>query len=97
MEGPRRHGALFRRDARRHVAVEPGPAAPAHRVGLYGQAGPDRQRAERTLAEGTDAGGAPEERRRIEGDPQARQRRARWREVAQVVIAPSMERIAPVT
>jgi hypothetical protein len=98
MQRTRRHGALARAHAGRDFAIEPGTAPPAHREGLHGQAGPSGERVERTLTERTDAGGVPEERRRVEGDPQARDRRARRRrDVAQVVIAPSMERMAPVT
>ncbi len=58
----------------------------------------DGQCRERALAEGPDAGGEPEQRRRVERDAQARAFCASGRAgAAQVVIAPSMERIAPVT
>jgi hypothetical protein len=56
--------------------------------------GPAGERGQRTAAKDTDAGGEPEEGRRIEGDAQARRRRG---DLAQADIAPSMERIAPVT
>jgi hypothetical protein len=94
MERARRHGALVVRDAGGEPAVEHRTAPPAHGEGLHLDAGPRRQRAERTAAEDTDARGEPEERCRVERDPQARRRRG---DVAQVDIAPSMERIAPVT
>jgi hypothetical protein len=94
MERAGRHGALVVGDAVGQPPVEPGTAAPAHGEGLHLDAGPRRQRAERPAAEDTDAGGEPEERCRVERDPQARRRRG---DVAQVDIAPSMERIAPVT
>ena len=49
------------------------------------------------MAEGTDAGREPEQRRRIERDAEGRLGGASRRGgVTQVVIAPSMERIAPV-
>jgi hypothetical protein len=72
--------------------------APAHRVRPDVDTGALRQRGERALAEDPDAGQGREERRRIERDAQARRPCAPGRvEAAQVVIAPSMERIAPVT
>ena len=62
------------------------------------EAGPAGQRAEGTLAEDPDAGGQSEQRRRVERDAEPRGLGAPGRaEAAQVVIAPSMERIAPVT
>jgi hypothetical protein len=76
------------------MAVEHRTAAPAHGERLHRDAGARSQGAERPAAEDTDAGGKPEERCRVESDPQARRRRE---DVAQVDIAPSMERIAPVT
>ncbi len=94
VEGAGRHGALVVRHSRREVAVEHRTAAPAHRERLHRDTRALGKRAERPAAEDTDAGGKPEERCRVERDPQARRRRE---DVAQVDIAPSMERIAPVT
>ena len=75
---------------------EPAPA-PAHRIGLHLEPGPDGQRGEGTLTEGADTGGLPEQRRRIERDPEPCGLGAPARvDAAQVVIAPSMERMAPV-
>jgi len=94
MERSGRHGALAVRDAVGQPALQQGSAAPAHSEGPHLEAGPRRQRAQRTSTEDTDAGGEPEEWRRVQRDPQARRRDG---DVAQVDIAPSMERIAPVT
>ena len=54
------------------------------------------QRAERALAEGPDTGGEPQQWRGVERDAKARGPSGGV-EAAQVVIAPSMERMAPVT
>jgi hypothetical protein len=54
------------------------------------------QRGERALAERPDAGGEPQQRRGVERDAEARGPGGGV-EAAQVVIAPSMERMAPVT
>jgi hypothetical protein len=54
------------------------------------------QRGERALTEDPDAGGDPQQRRGVEGDAEARGP-CGLVEAAQVVIAPSMERMAPVT
>jgi hypothetical protein len=54
------------------------------------------QRAERALAEDPDAGGKPQQRRGVERDAKTRGAGGGV-EAAQVVIAPSMERMAPVT
>jgi hypothetical protein len=54
------------------------------------------QRGERALAEGPDTGGEPQQRRGVECDAEARGACGDV-ESAQVVIAPSMERMAPVT
>jgi hypothetical protein len=71
--------------------------APADRVGLHLEPGPEGQRGEGTLTESADAGGLSEQRRRIERDPEPCGLGAPARvDVAQVVIAPSMERMAPV-
>jgi hypothetical protein len=94
MEGAGRHGALVVGDTVGQPAGEHRAAPPGHGKGLHLDAGPRRERAQRTAAEDTDAGGEPEEWCRVERDPQARWRRG---DVAQVDIAPSMERIAPVT
>jgi hypothetical protein len=76
---------------------EPAPT-PTPRVGADDDARPDRQCAERALTERADAGAMAEQRRRVERDAQRRLLRGQGRaDGAQVVIAPSMDRIAPVT
>jgi hypothetical protein len=98
VEGPGGHGALVGRHAGGQVGADQAAPTPADREGVHLQTRPDGQCPERALAEGPDAGGEPEQRRRVERDAQARALRASGRAgAAQVVIAPSMERIAPVT
>jgi len=98
VQRPGRHGPLARGDARRKTGLDQVAPAPAHGVRPDVDARAFRQRGERAPAEGPDAGGQTEQRRRIERDAQARRLCAPGRvEAAQVVIAPSMERIAPVT
>ena len=73
-----------------------GAGASSPRNACVAELGPAGQRAERALAEDTDAGGLPEQRRRIDRDAEPCGLGAPGRvEVAQVVIAPSMERMAP--
>jgi hypothetical protein len=89
---------LVRGDTGGEVGVDEVAPAPAHGVGTHIDARAPRQCSERALAEGPDAGGQTEKRRRIERDAKARRLCAPGRvDAAQVVIAPSMERIAPVT
>ena len=74
------------------------PTAPADGEGADVETGTFGQSAKRPVAEHADPGGETEERRRIEGHAQACRGGASvpaYR--AQVVIAPSMERIAPET
>jgi hypothetical protein len=87
-----------RRHAGGQAVPEQAAAAPAHGKGSDVDVGAVCQRSEGALAEGPDAGGETEEGRRVERDAQARVGGAPGRGIAaQVVIAPSMERIAPVT
>ena len=80
------------------MSVDAAPAPPADGVGMHGQFGPSRQCRERALTERTDAGGMAEKRRRVERNLEARRADARGGvHAGQVVIAPSMERMAPVT
>jgi hypothetical protein len=98
VERPGRHRPLVRADTGREVVLHQVAPAPADSERPHVDARASGQRGERALAEGPDAGGQAEQRRRIERDAQARRRCAPGRvEAAQVVIAPSMERIAPVT
>ena len=97
MEGAGRHRSLPGRNAVREFCLYEPTAAPADGVGPHVDAGALRQGRQRALAERSDARGVPEQRRGIERDADWR----RWRDPgrvgrAQVVIAPSMERIAPV-
>jgi len=98
VQGPCRHGPLSRGDARRQALVDQGPPAPADGEGLDGEGGPLRQGGERPLAEDSDAGREAKQGCRVERDAQPCPLLAGWcGDAAQVVIAPSMERIAPVT
>jgi len=98
VERTRRHGALARGHAGRQERVDAVAAAPADGIGTDGQPRPCSQRAERALAEDPDAGCLAEQRRRVDRHPQAHGGGALdLRRRGQVVIAPSMERIAPVT
>jgi hypothetical protein len=99
VERTRRHGPLTGHGTRRQVPDELMAAAPADCECAHLQIGSYRQSLERAQAEGPDARRvSPEERGGIERDPQARPLRLDGRAVcAQVVIAPSMERMAPVT
>ena len=74
-------GSLARRHPGGQVCRDQAAPAPAHGVGPDVDARARRQRAERALAEGADAGGQPEQRRRIERDAQARRalRLGTWR------------------
>ena len=92
-----RHGPLARRDARRQLRLDQPPAAPADGIGPHVDSGALRQGGQCAVAERPDARGEPEQRRCVERDAQARRCRGPGRVGrAQVVIAPSMERIAPV-
>jgi hypothetical protein len=65
---------------------------------MNGERGPPRQCGERPLTEGSNTGREAEQRCRVERDAQGFPLLAGWcGDVAQVVIAPSMERIAPLT
>ena len=98
MQRPGRHRPLVGGDTVREVTVHQVASAPAHGEGPDVDTRAHGQRGERAMAEGADAGGQTEQWRRIERDTQARRLCAPGRvETAQVVIAPSMERIAPVT
>ena len=85
-------------DTGRELAVHQVAPAPAHGEGPDVDTRARRQRGEGAMAEGADARGQAEQWRRIERNAQACRLGAPGRvEAAQVVIAPSMERIAPVT
>jgi hypothetical protein len=98
VQRPGGHRPLGRGDPRRQPFGEPAPAAPTDGEGANVEAGPFGQGAERPFTEHADPGGETQERCRIERHAQA------WRggssvpaHCPQVVIAPSMERMAPVT
>jgi len=93
MEGAGRHGPLPCGHAVRELGLDQPAAAPADGVGPDVEAGTVAQGREGTVAEGSDAGAEPEQGRGVERDAQACPGRLGG---AQVVIAPSMERIAPV-
>jgi hypothetical protein len=91
-----RHGSLAPAHPGGQQGVDQAAPAPADRVGLHLEPRPVGQRAQRALAERSDAGGLPEQRRRIERDAEPGGLDAPGRvEVAQVLIAPSMDRMAP--
>jgi hypothetical protein len=97
VERTRRHGPLPRRDAVRELRLHEPTAAPADGIGAHIDARALRQGRQRAVAERPDARGEPEQRRCVERDAHARRRRGPGRVGrGQVVIAPSMERIAPV-
>jgi hypothetical protein len=60
---------LVVRDPVGEPAVEHGTAPPAHSERPDRETGPGGQRAERPAAKDADAGGEPEERRRVQRDP----------------------------
>ena len=98
VQGPGGHGALVGRHTGGQVGADQPAPAPAHGEGPHLQVRADGECREGALAEGADAGGEAEQRGRVERDAQARRLCASGRAgAAQVVIAPSMERIAPVT
>ena len=98
VEGPGRHRPLPGGDAWGQLRLDQPASTPAHGIGPDVEAGALRQGRQGAPAERTDAGGEPEQRRCVErnaqGCPLRRPGRA---DGAQVVIAPSMERIAPDT
>ena len=74
------------------------PSTPADGIGPHVDTGTLRQGRQRAVAERTDARGETEQRGGVERDPHVCRFRGPGRlGGAQVVIAPSMERIAPVT
>ena len=104
-----RHRALGCRDPGRQVGADPRPPAPADGEGAHVEVGARPQGPECAEAEDPDAGRRTEERRGIERHPESS--RQAWATVhcedalgtvgalhmAQAVIAPSTERIVPVT
>ncbi len=97
VQRPGRHRALAAAHPGGQQRIDQAPAAPADGVRPHLEPGPVGQRAQRALTEGTDPGGLPEQRCRIERDPEPCGLGAPARvKAAQVVIAPSMERMAPV-
>ncbi len=98
VEGPGRHRALPGDDAGGQLLFDQPAPAPADGVGPDVDARALRQGRQGAPAERTDAGGESEQWRCVERHPQAcRLRRPGRVDGAQVVIAPSMEKIAPVT
>ena len=98
VQRPRRHRPLSHRDSRRQSPVDQGAPAPADGEGLEGEGRTLGQCGERPLAEGSDAGRKAEQGCGVERDAQPCPVLAGWSgDAAQVVIAPSMERIAPLT
>ena len=99
VQGPGRHRALVGGDACRQAGRDEATPAPAHRIGADLEARTGGEGGEGSLAEGADTGdGRLEQWRGVERDAQRRPLRGPGRaDGAQVVIAPSMERIAPVT
>ena len=98
VQGPGGHRPLVGGDTFGQVCLDQPVTAPAHRIGPHVDARALRQGCQRAVAERADARGEPEQRRGVERDAQARRCRDPGRVGgAQVVIAPSMERIAPVT
>ena len=98
VQGAGGHGPLPGGHASRKPCLNQPAAAPAHGVGPHVHTRPLGQGSQGAVAEGTDARREPEQGRGVERDAQAPGLAGPGRvESAQVVIAPSMERIAPVT
>ena len=109
MEGAGRHRALGCRDPRRQVGADPLPPAPTDGEGAHVEVGARPQGPEGAEAEDPDTSGRTEEGRRIERHPELS--RQAWATVhcvdalgtggalhmTQAVIAPSIEKIDPVT
>ena len=96
VQRPGRHGPLAGAHPRGEQRIDEPTPSPTHGVGLRLEPGPGGQCAQCALTEGPDPGGLPEQRRRIERDAEPGGLGAPGRvEVAQVLIAPSMERMAP--
>jgi hypothetical protein len=97
VERASRHGPLPSHDAVRKLLLDQPAAAPADGVRLDVDAVALRQGPQCPVAEGADTRRKPEQGRGIERNPHAcRFHRPGHVRGAQVVIAPSMERIAPV-
>jgi len=109
MEGAGRHRTLGCRDPRRQAGADPLPSAPTDGEGAHVEVRARTQRPECAEAEDTDTSGRTEEGRRIERHPELfRHARATVHcvdalgtggalHMTQAVIAPSIEKIDPVT
>ena len=98
VEGPGRHRPLAGGDAPGQLRLDQPASAPAHGIGPDVDARAQGQGRQGPPAECSDARGEAEQRRCVERDAQAcRLRRPGLVNGAQVVIAPSMDRIAPDT
>ena len=109
LEGAGRHGPLGREDVGRQVGDDLAAATPTDGEGADFQIVAGAQRLQRALAKSADTGGLAQKRRGIERHPEPRRHRLdlvhesdrlgtrRALHTLQVVMAPSMDRMAPVT